>query len=272
MNEFRSYLDELESRGHVVRITKPVEVGNELAAIQWQVERQMHKAVIFENVRGYDAQVVGNLYLLPLRMGITPTIPMMEEFLEVYASLKKPGIVYPVWAANDMWMQMYREVEEVVVNGLKNPVEPVQINNTDLMHSVTSNIDILAQLPIPKYFSQDAGHYITTGVTIARDPETKYVNAGIYRIQVIDKDKLAVMVNVKRDMLCLLNSAQRRNSKLDVAIAIGVCPQLMIAATMSAPYGQSELHVAGGLASQPLELIPGQTVDLCVPAHAEIIL
>ena len=77
MHGLRSYLDELESRGHIIRITKPVDVGHELAAIQWQVEREMYKGVIFENVRGYDAKVVGNLYLLPLRMGITPTIPMM---------------------------------------------------------------------------------------------------------------------------------------------------------------------------------------------------
>ena len=66
MHGLRSYLDELETRGHIIRITKPVDVGHELAAIQWQVEREMYKGVIFENVRGYDAKVVVDLDGTPL--------------------------------------------------------------------------------------------------------------------------------------------------------------------------------------------------------------
>jgi 2,5-furandicarboxylate decarboxylase 1 len=107
---------------------------------------------------------------------------------------------------------------------------------------------------------------------IAKDPETDVVNAGIYRIQVVGTDRLAAMVNLKRDLRSILAKAQRMGRRVEVALTIGVAPQLLVAATMSVPFGQSEYDVAGGLAGEPLRVRGARTVDLLVPADSEIII
>lgn len=273
MCDFRKFLAELESTDHVVKIKKPVDIKYELAAIQWRIEKDLCKVVFFENVKGYDVKVAGNLYLIPLRMGITPTIPMIEEMLSIYRSMKKPGILYPLWATNDMIIQMYKEIEELVVKGLKNPSKPKLRDDTPLTTTIKKDkINVLKVLPIPKYFKEDGGHYITTGVTIAKDPDSDFVNAGVYRIEVIDKDKLAMMVNVKRDLRSLLAKARRKNQRLEVAVAIGVRPEILIASAMSVPYGTGEFDVAGGIAEHPVDLTSGQTIQLSIPSDSEIVI
>lgn len=273
MGDLRTYLQELEELGHLVRVSRAVRTRGELAAVQWNVEKQLFKAVLFEKVEGYAGEVAGNLFLVPLRMGITPTVPMMPEILSIYQGIKKPGIVYPVWATNTMFMDIYNEIERIIVKALNNGLTPGECKAHDLIYTFIDNkIDVFHQIPAPWYFREDAGHYLTTAVTIAKHPETGYVNAGIYRIQLIGGDRLAIMVNVKRDLLSLITAATRANRKLEVAVAIGVSCELLVAATISVPYGVSEYDIAGGLAGQPYKVLSGATVDLPLPADAEYVI
>lgn len=269
----RGYLEELARTGHLVRVARPVDPRHELAAVQWSVEKKYGKAVLFDNVKGYDTPVVGNLFLVPYRMGTTPVIPYSEEVLSFYQSIKKVGIVYPVWATNDMFLQLFREVEQILVDGLRHPVPPRLAGGRPPGRVLTGDrVDLLGTLPIPHYYREDAGHYITVGVMVAKDPQTGILNAGIYRIQVVGRDRLAAMVNLKRDLYSILAKARRMGQRVEVAIAIGVAPQLLVAATMSVPYGHSEYDVAGGLAGAPVPVRPAETVDLPVPADAEIVI
>jgi 2,5-furandicarboxylate decarboxylase 1 len=273
MRDLRGYLEELEECGHLLRITKPVDSRHELAAVQWTVEKKQGKAVLFENVNGYDTPVVGNLFLIPYRMGITPVIPYTDDLLTFYQTIKKVGIVYPVWAANDMFLQLFHEIGDLVISGMRNPLTPKVVDDVpDLRLFEGDQVDLLGTLPIPHYYREDAGHYVTVGVLAAKDPETGIVNAGIYRIQVVGRGRLAAMVNLKRDLRSILAKAQRLGRRVEVVLAIGVAPPLLIAATMSVPFGQSEYDVAGGLAGEPLCVRAARTVDLPVPADSEIII
>lgn len=272
MGGLREYVQYLEESGHVSRILRRVSSRHELAGVQWKVEKCTFKTAVFERVDDYPGSTVGNLFLAPLRTGVLPLVPFLPEYAALYAAIRKPGIVYPLWSGNELFLNMYREIESVVMRALENPVEPAPASHS-WVHEYRGNaVDLARQLPAPWYFREDAGPYLTAAVTIARDPESGYINAGIYRIQVLDARRLAIMVNAKRDLLSIIYAAGRAAARLPVAIAIGLAPQMLVAATMSVPFGQSEFSVAGALCGAPYGLARGDTVDLPVPADAEFLI
>lgn len=268
----RDYLNELEALGHIVHVQKAVSTVHELADVQWQIEKKTGKAVIFENVDNRNYRVCGNLFLVPLRTGIMPTIPMMPELAMLLTGMRKPGIVYPLWAGNEMFLNVYREVENTVMHGLNNLVPPVAIKGEWSKNIVGEEVNILENIPIPWYFREDAGRYLTVAVTIIKDPESNYVNAGIYRIQVLDRNRLALMINEKRDIRSLIYTAGRLGKRIEVAIAVGLSPEMLVAATMSVPFGTSEYDIAGGLSGSPYGITDGITVGISVPAEAEYLI
>jgi 2,5-furandicarboxylate decarboxylase 1 len=268
----RGYLEELEENGHVVHVRAPVDIKHELASVQWTIEKNRGRAVVFDNVNGYDCAVVGNLFLIPFRMGITPTLPWTDDLLNLIQGIKKPGIVYPLWATNDLFMPIFRQVESVVLAGLRQPLTPVRAEAAPRRVLTGDAVDLMAELPAPHYYREDGGHYLTAAVMSARDPQSGRINAGIYRIQVAGPRRLIAMVNLKRDLYSFLTRAKRLEQALEVTISIGVPPALMIASTMSVPSDLSEFDVAGGLAGHPLTVAHAHTVDLPVPADAEIVI
>jgi 2,5-furandicarboxylate decarboxylase 1 len=270
--DLRDYLNELEALGHVARVQRSVSRLHELPNVQWQIEKKTGKAVIFENVDDRNRRVCGNLFLVPLRTGVTPIIPMMPELAALLAGMRKPGIVYPLWTGNEMYLGLYREIEKAVLHSLNNPLPPIiRQGNWDI--SITGErVDVLEHIPVPWYFKEDAGCYFTAAVTVMKDPESDYVNAGIYRIQVLDHNRLAVMINRKRDARSLISSAGRLGKKIQVAIAVGLSPEMLVAATMSVPFGRSEYDIAGGLARSPYGIANGITVNFQVPAEAEYLI
>jgi 2,5-furandicarboxylate decarboxylase 1 len=213
--------------------------------------------------------VVGNLFLAPLRTGVLPTVPFDREYTSFFAGVRKPGIVYPVWSTNDVFLPIYREIETTIDAAMKNPVAPIFGQGSWVRRFTGSEVNLRTQVPIPWYFHEDAGPYLTAAVTIVRDPETGYVNVGIYRIQLVDERHFTIMVNAKRDLLSIIHRAARSGRKLEVAIAVGVAPEMLVAATMSVPFGSSEYGVAGALRANPYGVAPCETVDLPAPADAE---
>ena len=272
MRDFRGYLSELESLEHMVEVNRSVALRHELCAIQWRIEREQMKAVMFaRNDRG-PRRVAGNLFLAPLRTGIQPTVPFSPELLGLVSGLRKPGIVYPLWATNDMFLQAYQELEQTVVGGLEKRRAPVVVAAHWPHNYEGSKVRLSEQVPAPWYFKEDAGHYLSAAVTIVRDPETGYINAGIYRIQVLDDKRLGIMVNAKRDMLGIIQRTARTGKPVEVAIVVGVAPEMLVAATMSVPYGTSEYDVAGGLAGEAYPISEAKCAELLVPSDAEYLI
>lgn len=271
MRDFRGFVSELEALGHMVEVSRSVALRQELCAVQWRLEREQMKAVMFaRNDRG-ARRIAGNLFLAPLRTGIQPTVPFSPELLGLVSGLRKPGIVYPLWLTNDMFLQAYQELEQTVAAGLEKPRAPVVVAPRWSHAYEGRQVNLSEQVPAPWYFKEDAGHYLTAAVTIVRDPETGYHNAGIYRIQVLDDKRLGIMVNAKRDLLGIIQRASRMGKPVEVAVAIGVAPEMLVAATMSVPYGRSEYDVAGGLAGEAYPIAQA-SADLLLPADAEYLI
>jgi len=129
----------------------------------------------------------------------------------------------------------------------------------------------LSKLPILTHFEHDAGPYITSAIVSARSPDKKIENVSIHRLQVLDDRHFAIRL-VPRHLFKLWQMAKEEKQNLDVAIAIGVHPAVMLAAASPLPFGVSEFGVANKLLNNKLTLIKCEHVDAFAPAEAEIVL
>jgi len=129
----------------------------------------------------------------------------------------------------------------------------------------------LSKLPILTHFEHDAGPYITSAIVSARSPDKKIENVSIHRLQVLDDCHLAIRL-VPRHLFKLWQIAKEEKLNLDIAIAIGVHPAVMLAAASPVPFGVSEFGVANKLLNNKLNLIKCENVEAFAPAEAEIVL
>ncbi|MCS6843172.1 MAG: UbiD family decarboxylase [Caldilineales bacterium] len=128
------------------------------------------------------------------------------------------------------------------------------------------------QLPFMVHFEQDAGRYLTSGVVAARDPDTGAVNLSFARMQLKGPRRFGISVHSRGHLWDYQRRAEARGRPLDVAVVVGMHPIYMIAAASRMPMGVDEQEVAGALLGHPLEVVRGVTVDVPVPAAAEIVL
>jgi 2,5-furandicarboxylate decarboxylase 1 len=129
----------------------------------------------------------------------------------------------------------------------------------------------LSKLPILTYFENDAGPYITSAIIYAQSADKKIENVSIHRLQVLDDSHLAIRL-VPRHLFKLWQMAKEEKKNLDVAIAFGVHPAVMLAASSPVPFGVNEFDVANSLLDNKLTLIKCENVDAYAPAEAEIVL
>ena len=122
---------------------------------------------------------------------------------------------------------------------------------------------------MPIFSERDPAPFITLGVCISRDPKSGGKNTSIYRLQVKGRNRLGIMA---QHLVRQLVEAESMDKGLPIAIAIGTDPVLPLATQWMAPYGTDELALAGSLRGAPVEVVKAETVDLEVPATAEIII
>ena len=127
----------------------------------------------------------------------------------------------------------------------------------------------LTRFPHPIFSEKDPAPFITAGLVISRDPESGQTNTSIYRLQVHGPKRLGIKA---QQLARHHKKAEARGESLPVAIAIGTDPALAVASQWDAPYGVDELVLAGGLRGEAVEVVRAETVDLDVPATAEIII
>ena len=148
---------------------------------------------------------------------------------------------------------------------LDNPLPPRVGPNAPCQSVVLPDTD-LTRLPIPRYHVLDGGPYITAGIVVVNDPDYGR-NAAIHRLMLVDEKRLAIRAVERRGT----HTAMSKNlDNLPVAVAVGCPVHSLLAAAMSPPKGIDEFSIANALA--PLDLVQCQTVDLQVPAEAELVL
>lgn len=237
MEDFRGMLARLEAQGDLVRCQHPVDLR--YVAAMW---RKAEKILLFERVKGYDIPVVGGLFWNRHRTA---------------ACLNWP----------------HRELGSRLLEGLQRPVEPVVVDEGPCQEVVHTGAAVdLTMLPLPTLHERDGGPYISASVSITRDPETGALNAGCYRFMLRGRQQMTINMVTASDQRSIYEHAFQRGEPLPMAVAVGLHAYDQLGAAIRAPKGLSEFAVAGGLYGAPVEMVKCKTIDLCVPAHAEIVL
>jgi 2,5-furandicarboxylate decarboxylase 1 len=155
------------------------------------------------------------------------------------------------------------------------PVPAVRVDEADApVHEVVltgDEVDV-SKLPLLRHQELDAGRYVTSAVTLSRDPESGAVNAGIFRHQYQGPRQLGIQVNPAHHTGYILRQYRERGERMEVALVIGHHPAVTMGAVSKLAGVGGELDVAGGLLGEPVEMVACKTVDLSVPARAEIVI
>lgn len=247
MQDFRSLARILEERGELYRITRPVDARHEMPALMEQIDRQ-HRAFLFENVKGASFPVIGGL------------LNRMECY--GWALGTTPG--EPFGAA---------DLDARVEQAKTRPVKPTVVDTGPVKEVVKTGAAInLGEIPVPTYFEDDSGPFITSACGITRNPTTGELNVGIYRTLILGPDTMAVNASSLSDLRKFYEAAEKKGKSMPIALVIGVEPALQMAAACKLPPNAPELELAGGLKGGPIELVKCETSDLLVPANAEMVI
>ena len=265
VRDLQGFLSLLEARSQLVRITDPVSPELEITALADRAVKRGGPALLFENVEGSSLPLAINLYGTRERMAWALGVDELEAIparLRDLLDVKLGGGLLGL-ASN---LPKLRELGSLPPKHVKRaPVHEVVWRGDE--------VD-LGRLPILKCWPQDGGRFVTLPLVITKDPETGEVNVGMYRMQLLDARSTAMHWQRHKTGAKHLEKAAARGRKLEVAVALGGDPALTYAATAPIPPvpGINEFSLTGFLRGQRVELIQGLTVDLAVPAQAEIVL
>ena len=131
--------------------------------------------------------------------------------------------------------------------------------------------DLLSLLPIPRFFERDSGPYLTAGMICAHEPSTGYRNASYARIKPLGGNRGLIGIAPNHHLMALARIAGERGEPLDIAVVIGAHPAIQLAACFYLGLGDDELEHAGDLLGEPVRVVPGRTVDVAIPAEAELV-
>ena len=143
------------------------------------------------------------------------------------------------------------QITQKIIDAMENPVKVDKF--TDFSDYNSLDVD-LSKIPILTHYKRDGGAYLTAGVVFARDPVTGVQNASIHRMMVLDNERLVIRI-VPRNLYTYFQNAQNIGEDLDIAIAIGMDPAILLASTTSIPIDYNEMEVANAFKDGELELI-----------------
>ncbi len=244
-DDLRAFLREMELRtpGDLVRVKCEVDPKYETSAIVARLaQMRRFPVLLFEKVRGFHGALVTNLFATRSRLALalgTSEADLNRVYREREDQLLEPTVVED------------GPVKEVVIKG----------NEVDL-----------SRLPIPLHNEKDGAPYITCGAMVVKDPETGVRNVGVYRHMVEGRNTVGIHLAETSHATLIYEKWVQRRKAMPVAITIGHHPAFYLGALSFVPFGVDEYRVASALMRKPLGLVKCATVDLEVPADAEIVL
>lgn len=260
--DLREFLDELERTGELTRVSAKVDPHLEITEIADRTVKSGGPALLFENVGDGGMPVAINLFGSHDRMRRALGVNDYDTIADRIAELVQPDVPAGVLA------KLKKVPQLLQVAG----VTPKVVRSGPCQELVRTSDASLNELPVLKCWPDDAGRYITMGLAVARHPDTRRRNVGIYRLQVFDDRHTGMHIHPFHDGAEILRAYARRGEPMPMAVAIGTDPILTYAASSPLPGGMDEFLFAGFLRSRAVELVTCRTIDLEVPATAEIVL
>ncbi|MGH1486784.1 MAG: 4-hydroxy-3-polyprenylbenzoate decarboxylase [Cellvibrionaceae bacterium] len=264
----RDFIDQLETMGELKRISTPVDPNLEMTEICDRTLRAGGPALLFENPTNHSVPVLANLFGTPKRVALgmgADSVEALREIGKLLAMLKEPE---PPKGMKDAWDKL--PIFKQVLN-----MSPKVIKKADCQQQQFTDDDIdLANYPIQTCWPGDAGPLVTWPLVITRGPHKERQNLGIYRMQVIGKNRLIMRWLSHRGGALDFREFQQQNpgQPYPVAVALGADPATILGAVTPVPDTLSEYAFSGLLRGGKTEVVKCIDNDLQVPASAEIIL
>jgi 4-hydroxy-3-polyprenylbenzoate decarboxylase len=257
------YIDTLESIGKLHRVKTEVDTNLEIAEI---MRRMMYSgnspAILFENVKGYDIPVLGNAFGT---MDLLKTALNLSDFREIgkritdLTKLKIPSNLFDKLKMLPRLSELGEYAPKYVESGAV----------TEIIEKEKAN---LYSLPILKSFPDDAGKFITFGLTITKHPETGIRNIGVYRIQIVNEKKAIMHWQTHKRGAQHYEIMKEYCKPIETAIVIGTDPSTIFSGIAPIPEGMDKFFFSGIVRKKGVKLVKCKTVDLEIPANSEIVL
>ncbi len=253
--DLREFMQACEDAGEMITIDQEVDWNLEAGAISRRICEVGAPMAFMPKVRGIKngASILGS----PLSKGWRTDFSRLALTLQLDPEAS------------------YHTLMEEIVQRLANPVRPLQVKEGPCKENIIKGTDInLFDFPAPYLHEGDGGRYIDTfGVTACKDPDSDWVNWGVYRHMIHKKSILGGIVNPFQHVgMIYYQKWEARGEAMPFAIFFGGCPTSAMIGSMSIPAGVSEAEIAGGLRREPLPLVKCESNDLLVPATSELVI
>ncbi|HUY18071.1 MAG TPA: UbiD family decarboxylase [Candidatus Binataceae bacterium] len=250
--DLRTALDLLDAKHELTEVTGEVDWDLELGAVTREVFRRRGPALLYTNIKDYNTPGARCRKLAAGLMGSYRRLSMMLGFDDV---------------------QPNRALIDHLIERNRTLIAPVVVNDGPVHEHVLTGKDIdLYDFPAPRWHHLDGGRYIgTLGCAVMKDPETGQQNVGIYRSRIVDRDKLSTYIISSQNWRVIREKYQALGRPIPVAWVFGWDPVMELVA--GSPFAREicEYDVMGGYRGAPVPLVKCCTVDLMVPAAAELV-
>lgn len=262
--DLREFLAALEKAGELKRVPFEVDPHLEITEFADRAVKRGGPALLFEKTKGTFVPLAINLFASDRRMQIALGVESLDEIasrITEYLQLKMPAGLLDKLKMLPMLADVGKFFPKQVATG---PVKEV----------IQKDKFTLDDFPILHCWPDDGGRYITLPLVFSKNPDTGKRNCGMYRMQVYDGQTTGMHWQLHKQgaehYRRMMEEAKTK--RMEVAVAIGADPATMYSAILPLPPELDEMMIAGFLRSKPVEMVKCETVDLEVPAHAEIVL
>lgn len=237
----KNFIEYLKKEGELLTVDDEVDKDIEVPGLMRNWAFENRPAVLFNKIRGYENPIISNI--LGSRKRLAMALGIDEKNL-IDEYIRRRDSLLPVRIKDD------GPVKEVVIK---------------------KDIDVKKMIPAPVHHEKDVNAYITSGVLFLKDPESDKQSIGIHRVQLLGANRIGTAIGNPPSSLYLAK-AEKMGKPLEVAFVVGMEPVTWFSSVIWAPGGHDKLEIAGGLRGEPVDLVKCSTVDLKVPAAAEMVI
>ncbi len=262
--DLRDFLAALDKAGELKRIPFEVDPHLEITEFADRSVKQGGPALLFEKPKGSDMPVLINAFASGKRMQLALEVDSVEEVagrIAEFVQMRMPeGLLGKIKMLPKL-AEMSAFFPKTVSDG---PCKEVVLKDNFSLH----------ELPVLHCWPEDAGRFITLPLVFSKNPETGKRNCGMYRLQVFDERTTGMHWQTHKQGAEHYRRlvAEGKTTRMEVAVAIGADPATMYSAILPLPPDLDEMMISGFLRGKPVEMVKCETVDLEVPANAEIVL
>lgn len=241
---YRTFLKNLEQQGELIHFTKEVDPAETMAAVEWKTYNELGKASLFSNIKGHDgwqaaSQILADRKKWAIGLGVGE-----DEILD------------------ELSERLKKTVKTVEVDSAAAPVQEVVFEGDDV-----NILDVPGMMTSEK----DGGRYFASGMAIVKDPETGIRNMSVHR-QMILNERETGFIMVPRQAKRIYDMYAAEGRGMPVAMVYGAHPAIFYGSGFTTSYGKDELEIAGSLLGEGVRMVKCKTVDIEVPAEAELVL